>query len=523
MIRLRVHGTDDIASRTETTLPLDPRTPVIVGVGQTERHPAPEDDLAALGGPLRLMEDAVRRAGSDSGTGDRLLLRASSVEVVASLSWRPVNPAWLLARRIGAEPAETVVTTTGGNSPQMVVGRAARAIAEGRLDVVVVAGAEAVRTRTLARAADPPVRLDWDEPDDRDVPPPTVVGDDRPGSHEAESARSVVLPAQVYPLFENAIRSAKGRSVEDHQWFLGKLWSRFSLVASTNPHAWSPVHRSAEEIVTVGPSNRMIAFPYPKLMNANLQTDQGAALILCSAGTAESAGVPKERWVFPLSSAEAHDHWFVSERADLHSSPAIRSAGTLALELAGLHVDDLAHVDLYSCFPSAVQLAADALGLSLDDASRPLTVTGGLGFAGGPGNNYSTHAIARMTELLREDDAGAGLVTALGWFATKHSIGVYGRRPPRGGFRAASAQEAVDSLPSRRVVKDHDGPVAVETWTVTYERDGSPSLGIVACLLPDGARSWGLVRDPAELVAMTTEDQVGRKGTLHADGRLELH
>jgi acetyl-CoA C-acetyltransferase len=502
-------------------VPLDPRTPVLVGLGQTERHPGPDDDLAALGGPLSLMEEAARRAGEDSG-GDQLLRRASSVQVVSALSWRYENAAWLLARRLGAPARETVVSTTGGNSPQMLVSRAAKQIAEGVLDVVLVAGAEAMRTRLLARS-DPRVQLPWAEEEQGEAAPsPTVVGDDRPGSHEAEAARSLVLPVQVYPLFENAIRFAWHRSIEDHERCLGELWSRFSAVASTNPHAWSPVHRSAAEITTVGPDNRMIAFPYPKLMNANLQTDQGAALVLCSAEAARAAGVPRDRWVFPLAGAEANDCWFVSERADLHSSPAIAAAGARALELAEVALDDVSHVDLYSCFPAAVEMGAEALGLELDDPHRPLTVTGGLGFAGGPGNNYSTHAIATMAGHLRDDEDAVGLVTALGWFATKHAIGVYSGRPPRNGFRTESVQSSVDSLPSRRAVKDYDGPISVETWTVTYERDGSPTLGIVACLLPDGSRSWGLVRDASDLDAMTSEEQIGRKGQLSSGGDLVL-
>ena len=172
------------------------------------------------------------------------------------------------------------------------------------------------------------------------------------------------------------------------------MWARFSEVAAVNPYAWSPRTRTAEELRTIGPANRMVAFPYPKLFNANDRVDQGAALILCSVEAARSAGVPEDRWVFPLSGADASDHWFLSHRHDLHSSPAIRLAGAGALRLAGVGVDDIAHLDLYSCFPCAVQIAAHELGIAVDDPDRPLTVTGGLGFAGGPGNNYVSHAIA---------------------------------------------------------------------------------------------------------------------------------
>src|SRR5205807_3338043 len=161
---------------------------------------------------------------------------------------------------------------------------------------------------------------------------------------------------------------------------------------------------------------------------------------------------------FIHAGADGHDHWFVSERADLRSSPAIRASGKAVLELSGKTIDDVAHVDLYSCFPSAVQIAASELGLGLDDADRPLTVTGGLTFAGGPGNNYATHAIATMVGRLRADPGSHGLVTALGWFATQHAMGVYSTTPMSGSFRRRSPQAEVDALPRRSTAPDHEGP-----------------------------------------------------------------
>jgi acetyl-CoA C-acetyltransferase len=254
-------------------------------------------------------------------------------------------------------------------------------------------------------------------------------------------------------------------------------------------------------------------------MNANLDTDQAAALILCSVAAAEAAGVSSDKWVFPHSGADSHDHYWVSERSNFHSSPSIRFNGRTALELAGIGVDDLAHVDLYSCFPSAVQIGAAELGLGLD---RPLTVTGGLGFAGGPGNNYSTHAIATMVERLRADAGAFGLVTSLGWYITKHAAGVYSATPPGAGFRHALPQADVDALPKCEYVADHEGDVVVESYTVMHERDGSPSLGIVACRLPDSRRAWANIREDATLRSMTAEEACGRKGHLQRDGTLTL-
>jgi acetyl-CoA C-acetyltransferase len=488
---------------------------VVVGVGQLVRHPEPAD-VPTVAEPVDMMVEALRRAGDDSGTGDRLLRRADSVRVVELLSWRYVNAAALVAERVGASPRETLLTTTGGNSPQMVVNDTAEAIQRGQLDVALVAGAEAIYTRQLARRT-----RDWLQwtAQGEDTPVPRRLGIDRPGSNDAEMARSLALPTQVYPLFENALRAAAGETIDEHQVKVSELWSRFSGVAAGNPYAWSPQAMSAEQIGTVTPENRMIGFPYPKFMNSNISVDQAAALIVCSVEAARAAGVPEDRWVFVHSGADAHDHWWVSERYDLTSSPAIRACG----QAVGFDPSATAHVDLYSCFPSAVEIGAAELGLGLREPDRPLTVTGGLCFAGGPGNNYVTHSIAAMCGVLRTDPGSLGLVTALGWYLTKHSMGVYSTAPPpAGAFRRAASQAEVDALPRRPYVASHEGPVTVESYTVMHERDGQPVVAIVACLLPDGRRAWGNANETGLLKAMCDEEFCGRAATLRADGTVDF-
>jgi len=341
-------------------------------------------------------------------------------------------------------------------------------------------------------------------------------------------------------LFENAVRAESGRTLPEHEAHIGGLWSRFSEVAATNPYAWLREPMTAEELTTVTESNRMIGYPYTKLLTANLQVDQGAAVILCSAAAAEAAGVPRDRWVFPLAGADAEDHWFLSHRADFHSSPAIRLAGAATLALAGTTIDEVGHVDLYSCFPSAVEIAAAELGLPDDDPDRPLTVTGGLTFAGGPGNNYGTHSLATMVGVLRADPGSTGLTTGLGWYVSKHSIGLYGTEPagdrsaePAGipdrtvvesasGFAWADPQGAVGSLPQCSPDADAQGEVTVETYSVPFGRAGSPERAVVACRTLDGRRAWAHVTDPDQLAVLVTEEGCGRLGTLRADGEVDL-
>lgn len=337
------------------------------------------------------------------------------------------------------------------------------------------------------------------------------MGTDRFGSHDAEMARGLTAPIQVYPVLESAIRAAAGTSVDDHQLKISELLARFSAVAADNPHAWSRERRSADEIRTVTADNRMICHPYTLRMNANMQVDQAAAVVLTSVEAARAAGVPEDNWVFPLAGADATDHWFVSHRENLHSSPAISACAQAVLDLASVGVDDISHIDLYSCFTSAVQMGAEAFGLPLD-GDRDLTVTGGLSYAGGPGNNYVTHSIATIVDRLRRDPGAIGLVTALGWYATKHAVGLYSTTPPSQGFRTAAPQQEVDAKPARELAADYEGDATVEAYTVVHDRASQPEIAIVGLLTPDGARTWANTTEPGTMKALTVEDFAGRLG-----------
>ena len=438
------------------------------------------------------------------------------MRAVCQLSWRYGDPGALVAERVGAAPRQTVYTVMGGNYVQSVVNLTAADIQAGRADIVLVTGAEAWRSRTSSRAAG--TDLGWTRQPEGTAPTVTL-GDETSLSAPGEINRGVFMPVQIYPMFEIALRAKAGRDPDAHRQHAAALWSRFSEVAATNPNAWIQQAFTAEEIATPTPDNRMIGYPYTKRMNSNNMVEQGAGLILCSVAAAESLGVPRDRWLFPQSGADAHDHWFVSNRADLCSSPAIRLAGGRALELAGVGVDDLAHVDLYSCFPSAVQIAAAELGLDLE---RPLTVTGGMSFAGGPWNNYPMHAIATMAGLLRDDPGAFGLCTANGGYTTKHAFGVYATTPPTGGFRHEDLQPAVDATPSREAAEDHVGPVTVESYTVMHDRQGQPETGLFALLTAEGARAWGTTHDRATMDELIATEAVGHAADLDAGGHVHL-
>ncbi len=494
-----------------TSSPLDPRTPVIVGVGQLDVPAA--DATPDSTEPVDLIAEALRRAQADSGAAG-LLAGLDSIRIVAMLSWRYADPGRLVAERVGAEPADTAVSTMGGNSPQALVNRTALDVLAGRADAVAIAGCESWRTRQSARRQG--VELPWTPPDPS-APPARVIGGELEMSHPAETARGIAMPVQVYPIFETALRSRLGLAPDEHLARISGLWSRFSEVASANPHAAVQRAFTADEIGTPSADNRWIGFPYTKWLVSNDRVDQAAAVVVCSVERAEALGVPRDRWVFPLAGTDTAEPT-PSERWDLGRSHAIAVGGTRCLELGGVDVDDLAHIDLYSCFPSAVQIAAEELGIGLD---RELTVTGGLTFAGGPWNDYVTHSIATMVEVLREDAGSVGFVTANGGLISKHAFGLYSTDPPAGGFHHDAPQAAVDAAPHRDVVADHEGPATVEAYTVMHSREGAPEQALVALLTPDGARTWA-TSDDAELMAtMVGEECCGRAATV-TGGTLQL-
>jgi acetyl-CoA C-acetyltransferase len=503
---------------------LDPRTPVLVGVGQVTERPDASSPLERRPEPTELMARALEAAAEDCGgrgAGRRLLDRAGSLRVMPPLSWHYVNPGLLVSARLGLEVKELALTDIGGNNPQTVASLTALAIARGDLDVALLAGADCIFTRIAARRDPSRPTLPW-TPQASDTPEPVRLGKDRSPVTEFEQGRGLDRPTHVYPLFETALGAAAGEDPVSHRKQMATLWARFSEVAARNPHAWSPRARTAEEIASVGPANRMICFPYPKLMNANDRVDQGAALILCSVETARAAGVPEDRWVFPLAGSDAHDHWYLSQRSDLCSSPALATIGRHALRLAGLGIDDIEHLDLYSCFPSAVQIASRELGVRVQDDSRPLTVTGGLTFAGGPGNNYVSHSLATMAGVLRADPGSVGLVTGMGWYVTKHAIGLWSTTPPPAGFKHHNPQSEVDALERRPVASDTEGDVTVETYTVVHGPDGEPERAILALLTREGARTWGTVDDLDTLIGLEGEGGCGRQARLGRDGRAVL-
>ena len=490
---------------------IDPRTPVVIGVGQfLNRVDQGADPLE----PVELMTEAVRLAAIDAGAPGAPAA-ARVIAAVPTISWRYRDPAALVKERVGAVDAQTWCATVGGNTPQSMMNRLGGSISRGELDLAVLCGGESGKSRSAAKRSGLP--LDWTHQGDDVVADWTDESPFFMGG-PAEAARNIFMPLQAYPLFENALWHDSGRTFDEHLAAIGEIWAGFSRVAATNPFAWRRESFTATEITTPTPENRMIGFPYTKRMVSNPDVDMASATIVCSVERALALGVSRDRWVFLHAGTDGRDR-MMSERLDFFSSPAIGTAGNRVLQLAGVTVDDVAHLDLYSCYPSAVQLALRELAIPVE---RQLTVYGGLGFAGGPWNNPVGHAIAAMVDVLRVDAGARGLVTANGGHVDKHAFGVYSTDPPTEGFRSERPQEQIDSVEGRAAVVDHLGAAVIETWTVMHARDSSRERAHAACLLDDGTRTFAVTTDADTMERMENEDMVGVSVEIGPDGLLCL-
>lgn len=474
---------------------------IIAGWGQVTQ---PKTQTENLCDPLGLMAAAAVKAGKVVGRRDPLR-HLDGIMVVRPLSAHYPSAAAQLAEKIGASPRYTTVSKIGGNSPQSMVNQAAGMIARGELDTLLIAGAEAYYPR-----------------DDPPAPPGNALfkglpeeynGDDTIGSTDLEQRHGLVQPLHGFPLFETALWAESGLSREAYLLKIGELWAEFSKVAVQHPNAWAGLTRSAAEISTPTAANRFIALPYTKYMNPLVTVDQGAALILTSGDKAQRYTRKGKRPVYFRGGGYAEDRQrFLVEKNDFVSSPPLKAAADKALKRAGLSLDDIASFDLYSCFPCAVTIAKRMLGLT-DDDPRPLTLTGGLGSFGGPGNNYSLHAIATLSKAIAAGETENGLITSLGWFMHKHAAGVYSARPGTADLGPHDLFDTKVYLVGDNPIEIIDrpaGPGTIETYTVKFSREGRPAEAVLYGRTETGLRFVAKTTPEASILKLLiSENRVG--------------
>ncbi len=467
--------------------------------------------------PVELAAGAARAALVDGGADFEAV--AAAVDTVAGVRpfeiSGPIATAVLgrsnnyprsVANRLGARPARAILEIVGGQGPQHLISELAAQIAAGGSDVALVFGSDA--TSTLRRFSAPTIRAE-DKPDFTE----TVDGnlEDRGHGIEKLISRYTVIhgltsaPIQ-YGLMENARRAGTGLGPAEYRRRMGELFAPFTKVAANNPFAAAPVERTVDELITVTDSNRMIAEPYPRLLVARDQVNQGAAVLLMSVEAARRLGVPEEKWMYLHGHVDLEEQALL-QRPDLGHAPSAVMAVREALEMAGIGIDDVATFDLYSCFPVPVFNICDGMGIAPDDP-RGLTLTGGLPFFGGAGNNYSMHAVAETVARMRSMPGRFGLVGANGGVLSKYSVGVYSTTPAAWKpDRNAELQAQVGAWPTRAVTENADGTGTVETYTV--RRDGERATGIVIGRLDDGSRFLSTTEDDELIALLIDGDPLG--------------
>ncbi len=309
-------------------------------------------------------------------------------------------------------------------------------------------------------------------------------------------------------------------ATEDDRGRLDTLMAELNAVAVTNPDAWFTAARTAEQISTPSADNRMVATPYTKRMTAFMDVDMAAANLLVTHQVAEDWGVPPDRRVYLRGWGFARDAVHLGARADLAASPAMRAATAEALTAAGLDVDDVAAFDLYSCFGSAVQFAQDALGIGPDD-QRPITLTGGLPYHGGPSSDYMGHSISHMAHRLRSRPGEVGMVTGIGMHMTKHVAAVWSTTPgpvrrtaPHHRYQRWDGPSDSWDVP----VEDHaTGTARVQAATAVHGADGTPSHAVAICELPGGHRCYARSADSDTISAVLDGTWVSTKAELRPD------
>lgn len=495
---------------------VDPKTPVIIGVGQsTVRR-----DALPGAEPLAQWEAVCRLAIDDAGLPASTAALAQGLFVTDCMSWRYDDPVGRLAERLGADAKIRRVGAPSGTAPQTLVNYAAEHIRNGDAEVTFVCGGEALASLRAYRKSG-------------DLPPWSHVHPEGPAhffdleahQHPGESAVGLtdgVGAVYGFAMRDIARRAHLGIAPDAYREQLGETLAGLTRVAAANPYAWFPQQRDADFLVTPREDNRMISYPYTKHMVAIIDVDIFAGLLITSEGWADAHGVPQDRRVYPWTYCYAEDPVYIAPRDKLWKSEAMAAASQAALTAAGLTIEDITHTDLYSCFASAVNFARDALGIS-DRPAEEVTTTGGLPYSGGPGSSYVLTSLARMVGKLRNDPRSKGLVSGLGMMMSNHNYAIYSAQPPSADVRQpdmAEVQARLDAIPQRPIDDGFEGEAVVATYTVAHDRAGEPSKGAFICDLPSGARSYAVMLDSDLLQEAERSELVGRRVMIRQGERI---
>lgn len=479
--------------------------PCIIGVGQKTWRPSQADAPH----PLLQCAEVTHLAAKDC-SNKAILQHIDEVDAVRPISWHYDNFAQELADHLQLKPGARQLSGLSGTHPQRFINEAAEQILRGKRRAVLVAGGEAFATKKCAKKDNR--TLDWPKAQTKaghvfeDPLLPTEI------AHEVFQAYT------TFAVLDSARRAKLGLSLDENRHQQAEMMAQLSQVAAQNAHAWFPKAYSAEQLFDINSNNRMVSSPYSKNMMAFMDVDMAAAIIITSTELADELHIPQEQRIYLRGWGYEKDHPYIAQRAELWHSPAMAHASSQALHRAKLTLNDIKYLDLYSCFPGSLNFTCDALGLS-EHHTRPLTVTGGLPYFGGPGNNYTTHSIATLVELLRQHHGEHGLISGVGMHMTHHVFAVYSSIPA----------EPLTVLPERHLpapkkLQDHaHGPAMILGYTVNYvssEGTAHANTALAVCELANGERCYARCTDPVILKQMDEEEWIGRQVNLVSENNI---
>ncbi|MFX1281255.1 MAG: hypothetical protein ACFFA3_18030 [Promethearchaeota archaeon] len=485
--------------------------PIIVGAAQfTQRKgtPKPLDSLSLMAktGKIAIEDTQVKN----------IVDFIDAIYMVNISSWSYEDAPGELGNRLKITPKEKIYLPDGGQSPQMLINQAANAIATGKHRVILITGGEAAYAIQKIFKGEAPKY--WPEKKD-----PKYISGERWSLSQNVVRYQLYFPTTSYAIFETALRANSKRSVEEHKLFMGKLFERFSKIASQNPYSWTQKAYTAEEIITPSPENRLVVYPYTKRMCANNFVDQAGTVLITGEEIAKSLNIDKSKWIYITGGATLKNIDDITRRPRLYDSPAAREGMRLALEQAGLTLSDIDKFDLYSCFPSIVEIFMNELGIKENDP-RDLTLTGGLPFFGTPLSNYSLHAVINTVEAIRTNPSLKVMVIANGGYNTKQSVGIYGTNPPviQWGTRDDSKiQNSILQEILPEPIEMANGEMIVEGYSMLYERSGAVKRGVVIGFLENGERAIAFVNNIELLKTIENQELVGKKLKIKYDEEIE--
>jgi acetyl-CoA C-acetyltransferase len=469
--------------------------PVVIGINSLQQT----GNFNDLDEALVLMELVTQNALLDSTNPD-IAKYIDEVQVPKGF-WKYRDPGRWIAERNGFSAAKTSVTKIGVLQ-QNLINSACDKIISGEIRASLIVGGEARYKKIRALIED----KEFFETDLSINPDYYVKAKDDLHIKEEEDHLGL-MAVGYYAILESALRSKKNLNINQHKQYLGKMYSEFSKIAAANPDGWSQKEFSWQDIALANKKNTLQALPYNKLHCTSWNVNQASAMILCSEELADTLNVPDSKRVYPLASSETNHMIAAIQRPNLIEPIGLKLAAEYILNICKQNNIKPNTYELYSCFPIAVQMFAEALGLGAD---KKLTVTGGMSFAGGPLNNYMIHSTVKMIDEIRQNFEKIGLVTGVSGMMTKQAFALWAKEPLINFTSKDVTDNAAVLEKPISISKLENGLGKVIGYTILPKNQKDEEKAVVYIEDINGDRKVLISYDKATLQNMGEEEWVGK-------------